>query len=338
MTTGMDLPRSRGVTRSDVARLAGVSTAVVSYALNGGPRPIAAATREKVLDAARMLGYRPNAAARALSRGQSDLLALVVPTVEQAYFAHLAGAVETAAREAGLSLLIASAMPAHVGTIVHDLIGQQLRGLVLAAEATADATAEILSSRLPTVLINQAAPAKALQTLGPDFRGGAREAVRHLIEVHDHRRIAYVGADVDADERAVGWREALRRAGLEADAVVDVPFSHAGGREAVGILSARHPDVTAAFFASDQLAIGAIAGLADRGRRAPDDLAMVAFDGSPEAEYAVPALTTVDVPIAGMAKDAVAMLLDAPAPGHRNYDVELLVRRSCGCPAPASAG
>lgn len=304
---------------------------MVSYAMNGGPKPVAAATRERVLDAARMLDYRPNAAARALSKGHSDLLALVVPTVEQPYFAHLAAAVENAARDVGLSLIIASAMPPRVAPIVRELIGQQLRGLILASEATAEATKEFLAARMPTVLINQASPVGALQTLGPDFHTGAVGAVRHLIEVHAHQRIAYVGTDADKDGRAEGWRSSLHRAGLSAEAVVDVPFSHAGGRDAARILAQKHPDVTAAFFASDQLAIGAIAGLADAGLRAPDDLAIVSFDGSPESEYAVPALTTVDVPIQLMAADAVALLLDGAASGHRRYDTELVVRRSCGC-------
>lgn len=324
-------PRSRGVTRADVAQLAGVSTAVVSYAFNNGPRPIAPATRERVLIAAKKLGYQPNAAARALSRGHSDLLALVVPTVEQPYFAHLAAAVENAARAHGLSLIIAGAMPDRVSAVVRELIGQQLRGLVLAAEATAEATADFLSARIPTVLINQAFPVGALQTLGPDFQAGAVAAVRHLIEQHGHRSIAYVGADSGDDERAAGWRSALRQAGLAADAVIDVPFSHAGGRRAISILRQNFPQTTAAFFASDQLAIGALAGLADQGLHAPTDLAIVSFDGSPESEYAVPALTTVDVPVQQMAADAVRMLLSEPDGEHRRYDVELIVRRSCGC-------
>ncbi|MDI9384478.1 MAG: LacI family DNA-binding transcriptional regulator, partial [Verrucomicrobiota bacterium] len=84
-------------TRDDVARLAGVSSAVVSYVVNDGPRPVATKTRVRVLEAIDKLGYRPNAAARSLITGRSDLIGLVVPDVENQYFATLAKAVETAA-------------------------------------------------------------------------------------------------------------------------------------------------------------------------------------------------------------------------------------------------
>lgn len=326
-----DAGQRRGVTRADVAKLAGVSTAVVSYTLNDGPKPVAAATRVRVLEAVRLLGYRPNAAARALSKGQSDLLALVVPTVEQPYFAHLAAAVESAARAHGLSLIVANALPDRVAPVVRGLVGQQVRGLVLAGEATADATREFLAAGMPTVVINQASPIGSLLTLGPDYRAGAADAVRHLIEVHGHRRVAYVGGDIGGDERVLGWRDALANAGLEAGPTFAGGFTPADGRTGVRTLLRDHPEVTAAFCASDQLAIGALAALAETDRRAPGDLALVSFDGSPEAEFAVPALTTVTVPIDAMARDAVARVLDDVSAGHVRYDAELIVRRSCGC-------
>lgn len=329
---GTAASRQRTVTRADVAKLAGVSTAVVSYVLNDGPKPVAPATRARVLDAVKMLGYRPNAAARALSRGSSDLLALVVPTVEQPYFAHLAAAVEAAARAQGLSLIVANALPPRVAPTVRELVGQQLRGLILAAAATAEATREFLGAGIPTVLINQASPIGTLLTLGPDYRKGAADGVRHLIEVHGHRRIAYVGADIATDERAAGWRNTLRRAGLATDAAIEVEYSYDGGRDAVRILLREHPDVTAAFLASDQLAIGAIAGLAEAGRSAPGDLAIISFDGSPESAFAVPPLSTLDVPIQTMAEDAVDLLLSTAPSAHHRYDPVLLIRRSCGCP------
>ena len=81
---------ARRITRSDVARYAGVSSAVVSYVLNGGPKPVAAATRLRVLDAIAVLGYRPNAAARALSRGVADMIGMIVPDSRNPYFAEYA--------------------------------------------------------------------------------------------------------------------------------------------------------------------------------------------------------------------------------------------------------
>ena len=98
---------TRGATRDDVARLAGVSSAVVSYVVNNGPRPVAEATRQRVLDAIDKLGYRPNAAARSLIMGRSDLVGLVVPDVRNPYFAAIAQEIEAAARARGLTLVLA---------------------------------------------------------------------------------------------------------------------------------------------------------------------------------------------------------------------------------------
>ncbi|MGV8845056.1 LacI family DNA-binding transcriptional regulator [Tessaracoccus sp.] len=329
MTTKSE--RARPATQADVGKLAGVSTAVVSYALSGGPRPIAAETKQRVIDAAKLLNYRPNAAARALSRGSSDLLALVVPTVEQPYFAHLAAEVERAARKAGLSLIVANSLAPQVAPIVRMLVGQQLRGIILAAGATAEATGEFLRAGVPTVLINQAAPFKPLLTLGPDFHEGAVSAVNHLISTHGHRNIAYVGGDLASDERVVGWRNAMQAAGLTPDVAIEGDYSLAGGRAAVRTLLSEYPDVTATFFASDQFAIGGLAALHEAGMRVPEDFALVAFDGSTESEFTIPTLTTVNVPIEQMARDAVAQVLNQGATGDVRYPTELLIRRSCGC-------
>lgn len=323
---------ARRATQADVARLAGVSTAVVSYALSGGPRPIAESTKARVLAAAQKLDYRPNAAARALSRGSSDLLALVVPTVEQPYFAHLAAEVERYAREAGLSLIVAHSLAPQVAPIVRMLIGQQLRGIILASGATADATREFLAAGVPAVLINQAVPFGPLLTLGPEYREGAAAGVRHLIEVHGHRDIAFVGADVLNDARHAGWRESMLAAGLSPTIIASGDYTLAGGRDAMRQILRDHPETTAAFFASDQFALGGLAALDEAGLRAPEDLAIVAFDGCTESEFAVPPLSTVSVPIGEMARDAVAQIMGtAQFVGDVRYPTELLIRRSCGC-------
>ena len=99
---GQPTGQHREATRNDVARLAGVSTAVVSYVVNDGPRPVAPATRARVLDAIAKLGYRPNTVARSLITGKSGLIGLVVPDVENPYFASLARSVETAVADRDL--------------------------------------------------------------------------------------------------------------------------------------------------------------------------------------------------------------------------------------------
>lgn len=331
MTPARSYPRN-GATQADVARLAGVSTAVVSYTLGGSPKPVAEATRLRVLEAARKLDYRPNASARALSLGRADLIGLIVPTVEQPYFAHLTLAVERAAREAGLALIVANSLPASdTGAIVRELAGRQLRGLVLASVADSDTARAVTASGTPTVVINLPKPIEGTVALGPDFHDGAFAAVRHLIDVHGHRRIAHAGGDVRFDERARGWAAAMEHSDLDAAVRIECDYSLAGGHEAMRRVLEEHPEVTAVFFASDQMAAGALAALYEAGRRVPEDMAVFAFDGSPESQFTTPPLSTVDVPLDRIARDAVARLQDPSLADVPAYRTSLRLRRSCGC-------
>lgn len=335
-STGARSPR--GVTRDDVARLAGVSSAVVSYVVNNGPRPVAEATRVKVLEAIEKLGYRPNAAARTLITGRSDLLGLIVPDIRNPYFAALAQAMETAARARSMNLVLAQGVTGGIEPLVESLSGHLVAGIVTATIPEPEAVAAMLRHRVPLVRMSLALPTERT-ALWPDYYGGARAAVQHLVEVHGHRQVALVigsdhpgRSDEPMDDRERGWRDTLENAGLAARHVVRVHWSSAGGREAAARL-AEHPEVTAVFAASDQQAIGLVAGLHRAGRSIPTDIAVAAFDGSPEAEFTVPPLTTVNVPLGDMATDAVAQLLGAPAEVH-TYPTSLVVRESCGC-APA---
>lgn len=336
MATSEDRP-GRNVTRNDVAKLAGVSSAVVSYVVNDGPRTVAEGTRRRVLDAIDKLGYRPNAAARSLIKGRSDLLGLIVPDVHNPYFAALAQAVETAARARSLNLVLAQGSTGELSPLVESLSGHLVAGIITATIPEPAATAAVVRNRVPMVKLSLALPMDTMPAMWPDYYGGAASAVRHLVEVHGHREVALViGSDhpdnaaEPTDDRERGWRDTLRSHGLSTEHLIRVHWSSAAGREAAARLLADHPEVTAVFVSSDQQAIGLISGMHQAGRSIPDGIAVAAFDGSPEAEFTVPPLTTVSVPLAEMAADAVAEVLGAPPPD-RTYPTGLVVRQSCGC-------
>lgn len=324
---------ARRVTRSDVARYAGVSSAVVSYVLNGGPKPVATATRARVLDAIELLGYRPNAAARALSRGVTDMLGMIVPDSRNPYFAELVHAVDGAAQRRGCTLLVINSDSRRSTDADHiaGLASHQLDGLVVADTLSPAERRLIASLGVPLVLVNQFSADTSVAAYGVDYFEGARTGVQHLIE-HGHRRVAFIGGDPAIDQRERGWMDALTSAGLPLGPRYRVGFSLASGYRAGLELADEEDRPTAVFVASDQLAFSALSALHERGLRVPEDVAVVSFDGSAESVYAWPPLTTVAQPIERMADAAISSVLSGAAEAvFEAYPTHLIVRRSCGC-------
>lgn len=318
-------PARRRVTRADVARHAGVSTAVVSYTLNDGVKKVSDATRARVLEAVRVLGYRPNAAARALKIGSTAQLGLVIPGVLNRFFAELADHAEREAAAHGLALVVTSArngMPAALG----HLASRQVDGVLVVGGVDA---AILAAAEIPVVLLDQVHAVDGVAGIGADRYGGARLAVEHLLG-HGHRRVGFVGPASGTDGRARGWADALAEAGAAADPLIESDFTRAGGYAAGRRLAAMSGRPDAVFVASDDQSIGVLLALHEAGLSVPGDVAIVSFDGSQEAAYCWPPLTTAAQPLAEMVRLAVERVID-PSPGYVELPTRLVVRRSCGC-------
>lgn len=332
------------VRRRDVAELAGISPAVVSYVLNGGPRKVAPVTRERVLAAIEQLGYRPNGIARSLRVNRTMTLGLLVPDTSNPFFAELARAVEEAAFDAGYTLLIGNATDdeARQTAYVRTFLQRQVDGLLLVpAHGPVTCLDELSASQKPWVVLDRRIDSGvgATQILA-DNVGGARAATRHLIE-HGRRRIACIAGPRDVmptTGRVAGWRSALRSAKLKPAAVRHVAFGRSAGyRAALDLCATNPPD--ALFVTSDEQALGALRALTELGLRCPDDVAMVSFDGIAAAAYAVPALSTMAQPFAELGRQGIAALLSriadpASEPSESVLPVSLVARGSCGCADP----
>lgn len=329
----------RGATRNDVARLAGVSAAVVSYVVNDGPRPVAEGTRERVLDAIAKLGYRPNAPARWLTTGRADLVALLVPDLQNPYFAALARAVEDAVQERGLGLVLVQTQGqpgGHCNEVIVDRVsGLMATGIISASLPTPVGMRALTALSTPVVVMSIAGAAGPFSSVWPDYEQGTRAAVRHLAVDHGHERIALViGSTAEQqDQREQAYRSVLRELGLAEPVVVRTRWSMAGGREAASEVLAHQPRVTAVFAASDQQATGLLAGLYEAGVSVPGDLAVAAFDASPGAEFTVPPLTSAGSSMSVMATEAVDLLLRGTEATRIADPASLVIRRSCGCNA-----
>jgi LacI family transcriptional regulator len=335
------------VRRSDVARLAGTSPAVVSYVLNGGPRGVAPLTRQRVLAAIEQLGYRPNGIARSLRMSRTMTLGLVVPDTANPFFAQLARAIEAEVFTGGYTLLIGNAAEddERQTAYVRTFLARQVDGLFLVpAHGPVGCVTDLQRARIPWVTLDREIPGVAPAVL-VDNRGGAFAATRHLIE-HGRRRIACLAGPRDvypATDRVNGWRDALGEARIRPSAmkVWHVPFGRRAGYLATReMLSGRQrPD--AIFAASDVEALGALRAIGELGLRCPDDVAIASFDGVAASAYSTPALTTVVQPFGALARAAVGRLLDrvgdeggAGSTGTEVLPVRLLRRGSCGCDDP----
>ncbi|MDE3203100.1 MAG: LacI family DNA-binding transcriptional regulator [Acidobacteriota bacterium] len=332
--------QGRGPTRADVARLAGTSTAVVSYVVNGGPRPVAAATRARVLGAVNQLGYRPDRIARALAARRTETVGLVVADITNPFMSDVARAVEGAASARGHTVLLANSAVDHQREqlLIEQLLDRRVDGLILLAVGPAAATVrELNRSGVPVVAVDRPVGGLRAATVTVDNVGGAAEATRHLAG-HGHRRIACISGPPPlwpTAEREKGWSAAVAEMGLGRGAcpVVHASIDRGAGYEAAARLLRRARPPSAVFVTTDEQAFGVLRAAVDAGRRVPDDLAVVSFDGISQAAFSVPGLSSVVQPVDQMAVKAVDLLLDGP-PERVVFPVDLLTRGSCGCPDP----
>lgn len=326
---------------ADVAREAGVSVPTVSRVLSGST-PVSDAKRASVLDAIERLGYRPNAAARALVKGERSMIGVIaLNTVRYGYAKTLQG-IEEAAREAGYLVLIAvveSAEQEAMDAAIDLMLGQTVAGLiVLEFDPVGVAVSRALPATIPVV-----AAAAAGQTRSPhphaylDDRIAAREATEYLLGL-GHRTVHYLAipATDTRTGRAVGWRQALADAGAEQPEPLAAAYDPQSGY-AVGRQLASDPTVTAVLCGNDELAIGLLRALAEVGRRVPQDVSVVGFDDQPFAAMWSPALTTVRQDFVDLGRRVFALLAaqlsTGRAPRTSSARPQLVVRESAAPPS-----
>jgi LacI family transcriptional regulator len=333
----------RPATRADVARYAGVSTAVVSYVVNEGPRRVAPETAARVRAAIEILKYRPNVNARALKKGSTEMLGVVLPDITNPFFAEYARALEVAATGRGYVLVVATseANEAHESRIISDLANGHVDGLLISTVLPPSGFRAITLPAGPTVLINCSTPFAGYVAVGPDAREGARALVDHLITVHGHQSIALIigeSSEPVPEPREKGWSDAFQTHKLPPGPIVRTSFSREGGYEAAMRLLNWPTRPSAIFAASDQLCTGTLKAIREAGLRCPDDIAVVSFDGTTESEYCWPPLTVARQPIQAMADAAVSAVLNfsSPPAAYQRFATELIIRESCGCSRPAA--
>lgn len=328
----------RAATRDDVARHAGVSSAVVSYVLNDGPRPVAEATRQRVLQAVSELNYRPNAAARAFRLQRTNTLGLLVPDISNPFFAELAKAVQDRALERGYAVVFAGTEndPVREAQQIRFLAGRQVDGALIIGQTPGAELSPFTDAQVPFVSFDRFDGDRDIPTVVIDDYLAARVGVEHLRN-HGHTRIAFIGGTPNlpaARARRRAWADVVADTGSDPEQLaVEGAFSRAGGYRAARELLSRPSRPTALFVATDTQSVGALRALNEAGLRVPDDLAMLSFDGTEEAEFSSPPLSVIRQPLDTMASTALDLLIDAGERAHGIHRVvphQLILRASCG--------
>jgi DNA-binding LacI/PurR family transcriptional regulator len=308
----MALPSSgRRVTVHDVAAHAGVSQPTASLVLSNHPRArVAVATRQRVLDAAAALGYRPNVVARSLASRRSYALGLVVPDVRNPFVADVVTGAERVASAAGYAVLLCDQSTRTVQQHLDVLMARQIDGILLDAVGAASLPTEALTGT-NVVLIDE--PSERWPGVATDADAAGVLAAQHLLSL-GHRRVGFIGpaSDVHAFRmRERGFARTLREAGvaIESPRWRRAAATVAGGRDAMRALLATDPRPTAVFCANDLMAIGAVKHALTLGLELPRDLSIVGCDDIELARYVTPELTTIAVPARELGARAARLLL-----------------------------
>lgn len=331
---------SSRVTRDDVAREAGTSVAVVSYVINNGPRPVAKATRQRVLDAIKSTGYRPNGVAQALASGKTRTYGLIVPNISNTFIASFAHALQQEALDNGLVILLGDAGDCRKRELdlINNLLRQQVDGLFYTSVDRHPYIDLIQASGTPFVMLDRVDPDLPVNMLHVDERAAARQVTAHLLS-HGYREVGTICGPLEmlnAQDRLGGWRNALADYGIEErpEWIFPADYTRQGGYEAAQRMLANGRPPRALFCANEAQAIGCIRALSEHGMRVPEQVALVCFNGTEESAFYTPSLTTVCQPVREMAKAAIAMLLAWNGEVKlQEFSHRLMIGESCGCNA-----
>jgi len=327
----------------DIAKRLGISVSTVSYALNGGPRPVPEEVRQRVLEVARELDYRPNRLARSMVTGKTETIAVVPPVVTRnmlrsPYIHAMLSSIADAVGEHGYDILLhTSAAPMDDVDLVQSLLSGKVDGILLIAPlSTSRVPHELRQRNVPCVVIS--ARVEGLPCVCADNATGIFAAMDWLY-AQGHRRFGFVGgpsAFYDARQRLFAFRQYLteRRLPLHHEWLAEGDFTAQGAMASARTMLATSERPTAVLAANDETAAGILQAAQELGLRVPEELSVVGFDDTPFAQVLSPPLSTVRQPLEQMATEAVSMLVrwierrEQPAEEERKLPTELVLRES----------
>jgi LacI family transcriptional regulator len=335
------------VTSKDVAEKVGVSRTTVSLVLNDVKGiQISAETRQKVIDAAKELGYVPNATAQALASRRTQVIGLVLTRDQHhiatdAFLPKIISGLLTTAKKHNIRILIDWVEEKHQESAYFELArAKRIDGMILSTPRLKDKALEQLEDAdIPTVLMGSI-EGSSLPFVDVDNTKAAEKATSYLVGL-GHENIACISNAppeyTSAPERVNGYKNVLAGMSIpiNKDLIRFANFDPESGYECMKSILQSQEKFTSVFVASDNVAIGAKSALRDANMRIPDDISLIGFDDIPWARYSDPPLTTIQLPAEELAQSACTLLMELIQDGHQNkqhqiiLDTELVVRKSC---------
>lgn len=301
------------VTSHQVALRAGVSQSTVSRVFSGDER-LSEATRSKVLEIARELGYKPNAIARSLITQRTQIIGLVASYMTNPFFPLVLQAFTQRLHELGWRVLLFTAGTSEdVDELLPEVLAYQVDGLIIVtASLSSRMTREVMQRGTPVVLFNRYAPGSGASAVSCANYEGGRLVADTLLDA-GHKRLAYITGREDTStnvDRQRGFLERLSERKATDCKIEPGNFTYQGGFEAAMRLlkPSKRPD--AIFCANDITALGTLDAARKLGIRVPDQLSVIGFDDIPMAQWAAYDLTTVRQPVEEMIEASVALLLE----------------------------
>ncbi|HEY1370521.1 MAG TPA: LacI family DNA-binding transcriptional regulator [Gaiellaceae bacterium] len=331
---------AREPTLIDVARMAKVAPSTASRALHESPR-ISESTKRRVQAAAESLGYQPNRIARSLRTRNGSFVGIVVPDIGIGFYSRVVKGAQDVLEHAGRAVLLMNTEreAEREEAAVRMLLEHRVSGILLASSGSAAS-----APRVPTVFFDNLPSCSGVASVALMNAAGIAMLVEHLAQ-HGHTRIAYIGGPptlTSGVERLGGFDQTVRRLGLDERVeyvqLSDAAWSPESAVAAMERLLALPEPPTAVVASGDTLALGALSACRAAGLRLPDDMALASFDDPFFGGLLDPPLTALARDEAEMGRRAASLLLDALESGASGppvevlLPVELVVRRSCGCP------
>ena len=322
------------VTLKEIARESGLSISAVSLVLNDKPNRVSEKNRELIREIARKKHYVPNQIARSLVTRRSNTLGLIVPNIASRFFSSLARDLEVRARSHGYALFIVNSggegNAAQDAELLQLLINRGVDGVFLVVSNELSPDPQLVSalsfSPVPCVMIDRSLPVVSCDKVRFDSVSGGYLATRHLLE-HGHGRIACIvnQKSYTGQERLEGYRRALSEAGVDFDKGLVFQSDYYIGESYEVSARVLDTDATAVFASSDNIALGLLKRLRERGLRVPDDMSVVSFDNSAADALFEPVLTSIEQSVERLGRHALEMMLGRMGEDEAADPVELLL-------------